>query len=55
MITRFIRTMQVPLVAVAMLSASIALTTAQAPQGGAPAQGAGGARVDEDPRLRRSS
>ena len=44
MTTRFIRTMQVPLVAVAMLSASIALTTAQAPQGGAPAQGAGGGR-----------
>jgi len=36
--------MQVPLVAVAMLSVTIALTTAQAPQGGAPAQGAGGAR-----------
>ena len=39
----FVRSMQVPFVVVALLSVSIALTTAQAPQGGARARGQGGA------------
>jgi len=37
MTRKFMRFVQVPFVVVALLSVSIALTTAQAPQGGAPA------------------
>jgi Raf kinase inhibitor-like YbhB/YbcL family protein len=54
MARRFVKSLQVPFVVVAVLSFSIALTTAQAPQGGGAGQGragGGGGRGPQTPPL----